>query len=356
MIIMSKRFGLCKALCAKMAPNLKTISQRVGCSIPTVSQILSGQGKERRYAAATIEKVRTAAKELGYKPNVMARGLVGGKTHAVGAIRGTISDNSPDTCHVVEDRLSRRHYVTYVSNSMHKLEIAYDILDDFARRGVDGVLLWMSPGWEKDEKLMAMLDEFPAALLVTADSQPQAFDRVIHDRSSAFRKVVDHFVKTGRRRPALMTVEQAGTKTEAFESQLATYGIQMKSQGLLIDLDWGLWQESVSSCCTKALDGRFQNGHLPFDALMCISDGAAVAAMTWLRKKGLRIPNDVAVVGFNDNDFCKCFDPPLASISRRAGKVAETIEQMFFNRLMKPDAPVQCETVEMEFVWRESAG
>jgi LacI family transcriptional regulator len=332
----------------------REIASRLGITQATVSRALQNQPA---IAPKTRRIVQEVACELGYKPNVMARGLAGGKTHTVGLIRGTIGHiTNPDAGLAVEDRLSHHDYVTYVSNCMNDLEIARNIVRDFACRGVDGILLWMGRGWGKDEKLMAMLAEFPAALLVTPDSEPQALDHVVHNRLPAFRKVVDHFMKTGRRRPALMAVGQTGSKTEAFESQLATYGIQMKSQGLLIDLDWDLWQESISSCFTKVLDARFQNGQVSFDALMCVNDEAAAAAMTWLRKKGLRVPDDVAVVGFNDTDFCSLFDPPLASISRRVEDIADVIEHMFFNRLLKPDAPVQRKEIEMEFVWRESAG
>jgi len=79
-------------------------------------------------------------------------------------------------------------------------------------------------------------------------------------------------------------------------------------------------------------------------------------AMRFLREKGLRIPEDVAVVGFNGSEFAGCLVPPLASIDRHDDELARLAHDMLFRRLADPALPEQRETVRMTFIRRESAG
>jgi DNA-binding LacI/PurR family transcriptional regulator len=70
----------------------------------------------------------------------------------------------------------------------------------------------------------------------------------------------------------------------------------------------------------------------------------------------VRVPQDVAVIGFNDNEIDDCMDPPLASVERNDDQVADVIDEILFTRLIHPELPPQRRYVSMRFVWRESAG
>ncbi len=82
----------------------------------------------------------------------------------------------------------------------------------------------------------------------------------------------------------------------------------------------------------------------------------ALALISWLQSNGIRVPDDVAVVGFSNTEMAECLDPPLASVERNDGQLADVIEQVLFARLETPALPPQRREVAMQFIWRESAG
>lgn len=332
---------------------LKQISQKIGVGISTVSQILNN--RPVRCTKQTREKVLAAAKEMAYKPNTLARGLRGARTHTVGMAWALVGSHSPvEMTQSIADRINSHGYITYVANNMADKEITRELLSDFAWRRADAVVVEMH--WPIDEKLLARLRDFPAALAVGSVLSDVPVDQVIRDRAKAIKEVAEHFATTGRRRPAIvMPVDSSRGKIAAYAAGLTKHGLDLPPE-MIVNLDWELWQKSSLECCHAGLDASFPTGRPPFDALMCVTDEVAIAAMAWARNKGLRIPEDVAVVGFNDNEFARCLEIPLASIRRRKHEVAATIERMLFARLADPSLPPQLEHLPMEFICRESAG
>jgi DNA-binding LacI/PurR family transcriptional regulator len=332
---------------------LREISESVGVGVSTISQILNK--RPVRCAEKTRAKVLAAARELGYRPNTLASGLRGARTHTIGVIWALVGSHSPvQVTQGIADRINKLGYVTYVANNLGSPDVTKELLADFAWRRVDGVVIEINSDIDAD--FTAILSQFPAVVAVTSKPSEAAFDQLVLDRSLAFRAVADHFAKTGRRRPAMVTlVDSTRDKIDAFASGLQQHGISLPPE-LIIDLDWDLWQKSPVQCCHHTLDKYFPDGRVPFDALMCITDEIAVAAMAWLRAKGVRIPADVAVVGFNDNEFSRCLETPLASVARRNEEAVQRIEEMLCARLEDPSIAPQRSFLPMEFVWRESAG
>ena len=181
-------------------------------------------------------------------------------------------------------------------------------------------------------------------------------DEVVQDRLGAISAVAEHFAATGRNYPAIiMPLTSAKEKVGAFVQTLEKKGIPL-SKIAFVDCPWGPSQVFTQTYY-DVLEGRFPKGHtkLP-DCLFCGADEGAIAAVAWAKNRGLRVPQDIAIVGFNDNDGLKFMDPPIASISRRNYDVADAIEEMLFGRLEEPQSPVRTKQISMEFIWRESAG
>ena len=97
-------------------------------------------------------------------------------------------------------------------------------------------------------------------------------------------------------------------------------------------------------------------GRNPFDALICSTDEGAAAVINYLYDMGCKVPDDVAVSGFNNIDITSYFKPPLASVDRRNQDVAECVTKMLLNRIANKDLPQQHEVIKMKFIHRESAG
>ena len=87
-----------------------------------------------------------------------------------------------------------------------------------------------------------------------------------------------------------------------------------------------------------------------------LNDEIAIAAISWFKTMHIRVPEDVAVIGFNDSESGRFFDPPLASVDRKDHRVSDAIDRMIHRRLENPDLPIQRKVIEMEFIRRRSAG
>jgi DNA-binding LacI/PurR family transcriptional regulator len=180
-------------------------------------------------------------------------------------------------------------------------------------------------------------------------------DWINHDILAGYRQAADHLADTGRRRPAIfIDNSHSSAKSAIYLGRCRERGMEV-SEASGIDFGHVVQLRHLTAACKEGLESRFDEG-FPFDALMCSTDEVAAAAMVWLRGRGLRVPEDVAVIGCNNAIFAESMTPPLASIERRDEDVAGLIEAMIFSRLDEAGLPARRREVEMRFVWRESAG
>ena len=160
---------------------------------------------------------------------------------------------------------------------------------------------------------------------------------------------------TGRRRIAVILPSDDFSKSKA-----KRFFDLARDHGLTAGDDCGVFFDSsdpyrYADRFRQALQERFA-GMVGFDSVWCGTDEGAAKTIQWLRGKALCVPEDVAVVGFNDSEFAECFDPAIASVSRADGQVAEQAESLLYSRLQQPDLAPRRVVVDMRFVRRRSAG
>jgi LacI family transcriptional regulator len=180
------------------------------------------------------------------------------------------------------------------------------------------------------------------------------YDQIIIDTFGAYRESARHFIKTGRKRIGIIVpYGNNKEKAQAFADEIRKHGLVFNLQNGIVDLNY---DENWIRNLHDTFESKFANKPFPFDALMCSNDEIAMATMFWLRKKGLRIPDDVAIIGYNNSIPCELQYPPLASCDRHTRKTSETAEKMLFERIENPKLPPRTVEIPIEFVWRESAG
>ena len=336
-----------------MAVLQKEIARKLGVTEATVSMALSDNP---RIGLATRRRVNRLAKNLGYKPNIFSIGLQGKRTKTIGLLWSLEGPHSAVAI-VREFTLRAMHhgYVTYVNDSLSDPVIIRNALDDYERRGVDGVIFQLPSPEVIDRNLRERLRKFPAVVSVGGTREDLPGDHVIINYASAIRSVVNHFVDTGRRNPVYIVGGAASThKTNPFLDQLRKRGLKPSPERLLYVGDVPL--HSLADGYYEKLERVAASGKPFFDAVFCENDEGAVAVCGWLRKRGMNVPKDVAVVGFNDTSFARFLTPPLASVCRSDTKVAEAVERLLFSRCEKAELEPRYEEIPMEFIHRESAG
>lgn len=327
-----------------MPVTIKDIAKRLCVSNVTVSKALRGQPP---ISQQMQEKVKKVAREMGYRPNVFGRGLQGGRTHSLGILWSLCGPHpSLNITRELTLRAMHRQYISYVVDSLNDPHVIDQSLEDFAQRRVDAVIVQHNHPEEIESRLLG----FPAAVVVSRDHEKLSVDCIHQDRLPGIRQCAQYLISKGRRRPMFLYRAKGNLyKGEAFLAEFEKQGIRISPEAYL-DLP-SLEDADVLAC----LEHRFPAGKLPFDAVFCMVDGVALLFMQWLRSHGVKVPEDVAVVGFNDTDYCRWFDPPLASIHRNDEKIVEAADEFIFSRLGNPDRPVRNVTIPMTFVPRKSA-
>jgi LacI family transcriptional regulator len=341
------------------------IANHAGLSHMTVSRVLSGKGSVRQ---ATRKRVLRVAEQLNYSPNSLANGFRSGKTQSAGIVWQFVDPWAGDTPVGlwVMQSLQRHGLATYQSQFSPHVEEMVAVLDDLLGRRVDALVMGGTPEIVSHAEILRRLDKIPAVVLVSyAPVEGFTGDQIIHDRNSAIRQVVKHFALTGRKRPALfqsMEVEANVDKLNAFRAAAKEFGIA-DHEHMLIEV--GALPAPTLNQPFHPDHARYQDGlerawpagkAVDVDAIFSFNDVGAMVTCNFLKNRGVRVPEDVAVVGFNDDPVASLWSPPLASGDRCRAALAEATQAMVLSRLENPDLPPRRQTVEMHFVWRASAG
>lgn len=335
-----------------MTTTIKDIARKLSVSHVTVSKALRGQSP---ISLEMQRKVKEVAREMGYRPNIMARGLTGGKTQTVGIIFSLGGPHNPnELVQMITQKIHQRHYITQVSDSLFETDVIRRILRDYIRRGVDAVVIQFSSHMHVEE-IEDLFPAFEAVVLVMSIPTSTNIDQVVVTRQQAIYDVVDHFLDTGRSRPMILVPPgPREEKIEPFLRRLQERGFDFKDEPAIYHQSHAA-ATSLADVAWEALETHCPDS-VPFDALLCGTDETAVAAYKWLEARGKKVPDDVAVVGFNDSTYAKFLSPSLASVYRQDEEVAQLVEQMLFDRLENPDLLPQRADIQMKFMRRESAG
>ncbi|MFH1614075.1 MAG: LacI family DNA-binding transcriptional regulator [Planctomycetota bacterium] len=318
----------------------------------TVTRTFAGKGS---VAEATKKRVLESAQRLNYTPNLLARGLAGGATNSIGVLWSfTGNPMAPEMTRKISMRFQEKGFLTNISSLASSIDLDKRLLAEHAQRNIDGVVLQANGDHVCEENYQQLLHRFRAVVVVTDKLLPIKFDQVVQDRLNCYRAVAEHFVKTGRKRPGIIIPVGGGKKKVAtFVNFLRDSGLDMSYEPVV---DVVRNNMSNADAVRRTLEEKFQGKAFPYDSVMCSTDEAAIITISWLNRAGLRVPQDVAVVGFNNVELGKHLNPPLATSERFSEKAAAAIEKLLLNRLKNPDLDVQHEEIAMEFLWRESAG
>jgi LacI family transcriptional regulator len=334
------------------------IAKRAGVSRTTVSYVVNGQADRRNISLQTRERVIGIMQEMNYRPDILAQALQGVRTRTIGVL-WSLTGYNPITAMVNEIALmaKRHNHASYLADHLNDPDTTVNALEDFASRRVDAVVIDADSVLLHDQRIIEALGHFAAAVAVSPEPVDARVDLIVHERGTLYLQAAKHLLNHGRRRlaVAMPMVANHEPKVRAIRQAIAEHA---GSTQPLLEVRYQIEYPKVEHSAQyilNALQDRFP-AVVPFDALLCPSDQEAAFAIRWLQEKGLNVPVDVAVVGANNTEFGRIVTPPLATGIRHDELVAAEVERMLFGRLETPAVPFQKSCVEMEFVWRESAG
>lgn len=331
------------------------VARVAGVSAVTVSRVYSGKAA---VAEATRKRVLDTGKELGYRRNPLAAALRGASSHAVGILwSGRSSNIVTEITRSLQRSLEKRDYVAMAVDHFHEWKRTIALLEEMRSRAIDAIMIQAQEHLVTHPRVAAILDERPCVVVSNVPFDTP-YDLVIHDRTEAYRQVVEHLLATGRKRLLCATSGAAGKwKLDILRQLLKAHGRSPNSLTILetgnypdLSSSDGMWQ-TLCDLYPKGSKKRFD-----FDAIISDSDTRCVVIHRWLQQRGLSVPDDVAMIGSHDEPFSAYYDPPLASLNYRAEALAQAMERVLFERFENPGQPPIRVQVDMQFICRASAG
>jgi DNA-binding LacI/PurR family transcriptional regulator len=325
--------------------SIKDIARIARVSHPTVSRALQNSPLVN---AKTAEKIRKIADETGYRASAVARGLVTRRTRTIGLVVTTVAD--PFASEVVcgiEQTANDRGYSVFLADSNADPERERKVVQAFAERRVDGIIVTSS---RVGALYLPMLTQMQVPIVLVNDQHPGAFvHSVMIANFAGMRAAAEHLIGLGHRRIAYLG-DQFGYQSDA--ERLAGYRAALEKAGIPAAAELVANGDGRAEAAMAAMEKLLALAHPP-TAICCYNDMSALGAMRQIRLKGLRVPEDISVAGFDDLFFASYMQPPLTTVRqpmRRMGQMA--MDSLF--RLMSGEESVPQITVETELIVRGS--
>ena len=331
-----------------MAVTIKDVARAAGFSVATVSRVLNGSGPVK---PETEQRVRDAARQLRFTPNVAARSLTTSRTSTLGVLLPDLhGEFFSEVIRGVDQAAQERGYHILVSSSHNDhAEIAAAL---GAMRGrVDGVAI-MSPTLDATQLRDDLPPTLPVVLLNCADARGE-FDVLGIDNRGGASAMTRHLVSAGRERVAFVCGAKGNADAEA---RLAGYRAALRDMGAEWREEWEFEGAFVQESGFEAAHRLMAMSPRP-DALFCANDAMAIGALSAFREGGLRVPGDVAVAGFDDIPIARYMHPPLTTVRVDIAGLGASAVRTLLHAVGRKNAHERVhETLPAELVVRDSCG
>jgi LacI family transcriptional regulator len=329
------------------------VARRAGVSRATVSTVLNRSTKVS-ISAETREKVLRAAKELGYRPNSAGRMLVRGQSETIALV---LSDS--------EILLSD----VFIPHILHGIgvvnrEFGYHVLvDGVSERGnqttyrrlaearrIDGMIV-LNPRTE-DAELRELIDGGFPIVLIGSIRHPEEYS-VNFSTRAGITAAVEHLVSLGHTRFGMVPFSHPGLV--ATDVRVAVMKTALDRSGLRLDADAVEYAEFSSRSGYEAVQ-RLLDRRPDLTAILAGNDTIALGVISALQKRGLAVPGDISVVGFDDLPFARFLTPPLTTIRTDGVDVGSKAARLLVRRLRGETVETHRLDSPTEFVVRRSTG
>lgn len=334
---------------------LRDVAKLSGVSIKTVSRVVNNQGE---ISETTRRRVQSAIEKSGYRPNILARSLVNRRTDTLAVVAWGIDYYGPSRAVLgVEQQSNELGYSLFLNLLLQPDHTdVHPILETLVARRVDGIV-WAVPevGDNRTWIRASRLKQLPPTVFLTMQSRPGLSVIAVDNRLGAVR-ATKHLIDQGRHAVGVITgplswwearERYAGWKETLLQAKLPV------PQSLVAEGDWSA--ASGERCMRKLL------AHQPdIDAVFACNDQMALGALGVVHGSGRRVPQDIAIVGFDNTPESEYFSPPLTTVYQQlvdAGRVAVQVLHKLIEarREGKDNAEPTLELLAPELVIRSSS-
>jgi len=326
----------------KKNTTLKELSKELGLSISTVSRALNDHPD---ISSDTKEKVKKLAKQLHYAPNLFARGFRSHETHILGVIVPNISHLFTSTIlKGILEEAEFRGYRIIISESNNSETKQVEMLNTMTQFGVDGILMSLARKTARIEEVLEVLNRIPMVLFDKVSSKIPCTQIVINEEEAAFN-AVEHLIELGKQRIAILKETENSYNSE---KRYAGYLRALNHHGLPVREKIILSTEDISLANGRRLTNILLSKKKRPDAIFAITDNAAIGAIKALHKFKVKIPEEIAVVGFSNSANSTIVQPALTTVDQPGDKIGRTAVKYLIDEIKNPKSDIITKTVEIK--------
>jgi DNA-binding LacI/PurR family transcriptional regulator len=328
---------------------LQDVADHAGVSMKTVSNVVRDY---EHVSSAMREKVQRAIDELGYRPNLSGRRLATGRTDFLALAFSSIDlPYFAELAQVVTHEARRRGYRVLFEQTEGTIEGERALLASSEAGLVDGVIF--QPSVMSSTEIAQHGGELPIVLLGET-AAPLTFDRVMIDNPAAAREATQHLIALGRTRIGFVGHEGTGL-SQTSRLRIAGYQQALEDAELPIDPARLIASPDLTAVGTSRAVGAALDAGVEIDALVCRDDLAALGALRALQERGIRVPEDVAVTGWDDIRLSAVAFPSLTTIAPDMPSLVSRALDLLQSRMDGFEGLGRHEIVPHRLVVRESA-
>jgi len=336
--------------------SLNDIAQKLGVSKTLVSLVLNGKGKENRISDVVCEKVMKVAKEMNYQPNQLAKGLRTGKTNTIGLIIADIANPFFGKLgREIEREAARKGYRVIFSSSDESAEKSKQQIETLMQGQVDGFII--SPPMNSEEQIQELVRIKKPFVLIDRYFPNIDTNYIIIDNQEAAYNATMHLVKRNYKKIACININaeliNMNDRLIGYKKALLDSGREI-DENLIKTLPFSHESKDVNKAI-KQLIGKNKKG---IDAILFTTSKIGIMGIESLSSNGIKIPEDVAMVSFDDPDAYKICYSPVTAMAQPLTEIGKMAVQVLLSEIKNPESSIKSQkiTLKTKFVIRKSCG
>jgi LacI family transcriptional regulator len=337
--------------------SISDIARKAGVSVSTVSFVMNDKAVKMRISQQVIQRVEKIAKEMGYRPNQLARGLRTGKTKTIGLIVENISNAFFATlAKTIEDEAKKYDYKVVYCSTDNDEEKARELINMLSQRQVDGYIITPTLNLVEDIRRL-QAENKPVVLVDRYFPMHNEIPYVLVDNFGGVSEGMDYLIGKGYRKIALVTIEATMAH---MKDRLDAYYDALKRNSLAPDesivkvIPYQCVRETALQEIKELLSGRRDD----IDAVFFLTNYLGVLGIEATKKLKIRIPEDMAVLCFDDNDIFRLYTPTISVIRQPIAEIGQRAMLALIERLNHTgsEGPLENRNIKLpaELVPRES--
>ena len=337
--------------------SLSDIAKHLGVSKTLVSFVLNGKGKEFRISEDICKKVLEVAKELNYQPNRIAQGLRTGRTNTIGLIIADIANPFFGILgREIEQEAARFGYRVIFCSSDENPEKSRQQIAMLQQSQVDGYII--SPPKNSEDQIKALARGNVPFVLIDRYFPEIECHHIGVDNFDAAYNATNHLLSHGRKRIANITVNldlvNMIQRTKGYKQALIDANIPIE-ESLIKVLPFSHENKDVARAIKELVGKSAQH---KADAILFSTSKLGINGIESISALGLKIPDDVAIVSFDNPDAYKICISPVTVVNQPLKEIGKTAVQILLNQIKHPDAPVKFQEVilKTDLIIRKSSG